>query len=301
MSKNIKLKRVVIKEELVELTGNYKLALVLNQLLYWTERVGPKRYNLFAKEEKNRNIEDTDNLKGGWVYKKAEEIADELMIGVTPKTARNWLKELEDQDYILSRKNPKQKWNHTKEYRVNLLKIQSDLQDLGFNLEGYINIFEDRKKSQQSPKSPKRNNFGSERNNYDSERNNFGSKRNNYGTITEITSDNTTKIEEEEGQNFKNEFSKQTLKLFKQIYDRNIQPYELKLIKERKLSEEVIHKALELTGTYNGQTLAYLLNILDEWKRKGISTVEGAEAEIKRYKQPDSEETMEAAYKKGYR
>src|SRR6056297_355527 len=106
MTKDIKLKRVVIKEELVELTGNYKLALVLNQLLYWTERVGTKRYNLFAKEERNRNINETNNLKGGWVYKKAEELANELMIGVTPETARNWLKELENQNYIISRKNP---------------------------------------------------------------------------------------------------------------------------------------------------------------------------------------------------
>ena len=80
MSKDIKLKRVVIKEELVELTGNYKLALMLNQLLYWTERVGPKRYNQFVKEELKREIDDTDNLKGGWIYNKAEEIAEELNI-----------------------------------------------------------------------------------------------------------------------------------------------------------------------------------------------------------------------------
>ena len=127
MSKDIKLKRVVIKEELVELTGNYKLALMLNQLLYWTERVGPKRYNQFVKEELKREIDDTDNLKGGWIYKKAEEIAEELMLNITSETARNWLKELEKQEYILSRKNPYEKWDHTKQYRVNLLKIQSDL------------------------------------------------------------------------------------------------------------------------------------------------------------------------------
>ena len=186
MSKDLKLKRVVIKEEFVELTGNYKLALVLNQLLYWTERVGPKRYNLFAKEERKRNINDTTNLKGGWVYKKAEEIAAELMMGITPETARNWLKELENQGYILSRKNPKEKWDHTKQYRVNLLKIQSDLQDLGFNLEGYINIFEKREKPLRSPKSPNRNNLGSKQNNYDS-------NLNNYDTIPEITSENTNR------------------------------------------------------------------------------------------------------------
>lgn len=31
-----KLKRVVIKQELVELTGDYRAALILNQFIYWT-------------------------------------------------------------------------------------------------------------------------------------------------------------------------------------------------------------------------------------------------------------------------
>ena len=34
-----KLKRVVIKQELVELTGDYRAALILNQFIYWTERM----------------------------------------------------------------------------------------------------------------------------------------------------------------------------------------------------------------------------------------------------------------------
>ena len=34
-----KLKRVVIKQELVELTGDYRPALILNQFIYWTERM----------------------------------------------------------------------------------------------------------------------------------------------------------------------------------------------------------------------------------------------------------------------
>ncbi|MFA9559513.1 hypothetical protein ACERII_19570 [Evansella sp. AB-rgal1] len=33
------LKCALIKEELVELTGDYKLSIVLNQLIYWTEFV----------------------------------------------------------------------------------------------------------------------------------------------------------------------------------------------------------------------------------------------------------------------
>ena len=34
-----KLKRAVIKEELVELTGDFRPALILNQFIYWIERM----------------------------------------------------------------------------------------------------------------------------------------------------------------------------------------------------------------------------------------------------------------------
>lgn len=52
-----KLKRAVIKEELVKLTGNYKLTLVLNQFIYWSSRVGKNRWNKFQKEELTRDID----------------------------------------------------------------------------------------------------------------------------------------------------------------------------------------------------------------------------------------------------
>jgi len=44
-----KLKRIIIKEELVELTGSYIDAVLLNQLLYWSERV--KDFDEFIKQE----------------------------------------------------------------------------------------------------------------------------------------------------------------------------------------------------------------------------------------------------------
>jgi hypothetical protein len=45
-----KLKRVVIKEELVALTGDIIEAIILNQFLYWSERV--EDFDKFIMEEK---------------------------------------------------------------------------------------------------------------------------------------------------------------------------------------------------------------------------------------------------------
>ena len=43
------LKRLVIKEELVNLTGSFKEVAILGQLLYWTERT--KDYGLYLQQE----------------------------------------------------------------------------------------------------------------------------------------------------------------------------------------------------------------------------------------------------------
>jgi len=49
---SMRLKRVVIKEELVALTGDYIKAILLNQFLYWSERV--EDFDLFILEEQQR-------------------------------------------------------------------------------------------------------------------------------------------------------------------------------------------------------------------------------------------------------
>ena len=145
---NRKLKRVVIKEELVELTGDFKSAIVLNQLIYWSERT--KDTDKFLNEERERiekygNYEfDSekaeiikDALTHGWIYKKASELAEDCMIGLSNATMGRILKNLIANGWIDERNNPIYKWDRTKQYRVNIAKIQSDLNKIGYALEGY--------------------------------------------------------------------------------------------------------------------------------------------------------------------
>ena len=61
MSEPKKLKRVVIKEELFALTGDFKEAIILNQFIYWSER-----------------IRDFDKLDADIVDFNLEELAYEL-------------------------------------------------------------------------------------------------------------------------------------------------------------------------------------------------------------------------------
>ena len=209
---NRKLKRVVIKEELVELTGDFKSAIVLNQLIYWSERT--KDTDKFLNEERERiekygNYEfDSekaeiikDALSHGWIYKKASELAEDCMIGLSNATMGRILKNLIANGWIDERSNPIYKWDRTKQYRVNIAKIQSDLNKIGYALEGYSlgtacnNSFQNENSSFNHEKSNFQNeklqiqNEKSELQNEKSELQNEKSQFQNEKAIPEITTE----------------------------------------------------------------------------------------------------------------
>ena len=136
MSKPEKLKRVVIKEELVALTDDYIAALALCQFLYWSERRND--FDKFILEEKQRQPELNADLTHGWIYKSIEELHTELMLkSLSPSTLRRRVETLIERGWIDRRRNPQFKWDKTWQYRPNIFKIQRDLFELGYSLEGY--------------------------------------------------------------------------------------------------------------------------------------------------------------------
>lgn len=141
-----KLRRAVIKEELVALTGNTNEAIVLNQMIYWSSRVEDSES--FIKEELDRarkfadgSIESLEDLKedfkNGWIYKSSNEMLEETMLSISRKTMDRIFNNLVENEWLSRRRNPKFKWDKTWQYRVNLNKIQNDLLKIGYNLEGY--------------------------------------------------------------------------------------------------------------------------------------------------------------------
>jgi len=134
-----KLPRAIIKKELVVLTGDFKKAILLQQMIYWSERV--MDYDSFIMEERARSIQngvDTNvELCNGWIYKTSEDLSEETMLGLSPKNIRIHLKKLIEMGYLIERKNPKYKWDRTLQYRVDIIKIQRDLKKLGYSLDDY--------------------------------------------------------------------------------------------------------------------------------------------------------------------
>ncbi|MCM3034259.1 hypothetical protein [Niallia sp. MER 6] len=144
------LKRAVIKEELVELTGNCAMAITLNQLLYWSKRVKDSD-GLIAEELARISTNKVSDLRYGWIYKSSEELSQEIMLG-SPSTVRRNLKELVNKKYIFERRNPnpRYKYDKTLQYRVNLVKIVEELNELGYRLEHFDIFYNDKVKSTDS-------------------------------------------------------------------------------------------------------------------------------------------------------
>ena len=129
--KNNELKVAVIRQELVELTGCYKKAIILNQFIYWHSRT--KDYDKFLKEEQERGAGKDLELRAGWIYKSAEELAEETMLDLKPSNMRKHIRSLVDEEWLQERRNPKYRFDRTLQYRINSQKIINELQKLGYN------------------------------------------------------------------------------------------------------------------------------------------------------------------------
>lgn len=125
----------VIREDLVALTQDYKAAVVLHQLIYWTKRVHD--FDQFLQEEHNRNPECNVAFRHGWIIKTAQDLANETMLGLSRQTIRIILKNLIELEVIEEAYHDDNKWDKTTKYRLNLVKLQESLFTLGYPLSDF--------------------------------------------------------------------------------------------------------------------------------------------------------------------
>jgi DNA-binding MarR family transcriptional regulator len=129
------LKRAVLREEFAALTGDAFQALVLNQFIYWVQKVND--FDDFIREEQERNPDCNVSLRHGWIYKKAQDLIEETMLQMSDITMRRIIKALVEKGWIEERTNPDNRWNKVLQYRPDLKKIQQDLYGLGYALPGF--------------------------------------------------------------------------------------------------------------------------------------------------------------------
>jgi hypothetical protein len=137
------LKRAVIKEEYVAITGDMMEAIILNQFIYWSERV--RDFDKFIQEERERKAKYSPNNKDveeilpchGWIYKKAIELKEEIMSTDSEKTINRYLTSLVEKGFLERRNNPNFKYDRTYQYRVNFCIVIDSLGSKGYLLQDY--------------------------------------------------------------------------------------------------------------------------------------------------------------------
>lgn len=138
-----KLKRVVIKEELVALTKDSIKAIILNQMIFWGETIERMDQQVYGEIDAYKKLGNDEfiyklekKLRHGWFYKTADEMNEEIMIS-TRATVDRKMKELVTAGFFETRKNPKNKWDKKNQYRVRFHFIREELAKLGYTLDGY--------------------------------------------------------------------------------------------------------------------------------------------------------------------
>ncbi|WP_374724114.1 hypothetical protein [Calidifontibacillus erzurumensis] len=141
-----KLRRAVIREELLALTRDWGKAIILDKILFWTglvyemERSDRERIEEMKKIDPEKAAEFESKLRDGWFYKTVEEFEEEIFGVQSSKTINRKLNELILENYVLADKSGarnKTKYDRKIWYRANIELIQRDLLRLGYPLEGY--------------------------------------------------------------------------------------------------------------------------------------------------------------------
>ena len=122
---------IMIREELVTLTGDPSIAALLGQFMYWSQQVTD--FSLYLEEEKKSSSKNQP-LNHGWFHKSIHELIEETMLNVSVMTLHRYLRFLVERKWIQTRTNPECKWDGRTQYRVNLSKLFREFHEHGYNI-----------------------------------------------------------------------------------------------------------------------------------------------------------------------
>lgn len=137
------LKRVVIKEELLALCENdFTEAIILHQMIFWQGTINRADSEIHNEIEQRKKLgldysKLENKLRNGWFWKTAQELSEEIMGIKSRRTCSRALESLTEKKFLLSKPNIRGKWDNTLGYKVDLDYINSELEKLGYSLQGY--------------------------------------------------------------------------------------------------------------------------------------------------------------------
>jgi hypothetical protein len=126
------------REEYYGITHNMLEAIILNQMIYWSERVSD--FDQFIAEEKQRlegKSDGSDGQRYGWIRKSAAELKEEIMTESCGRTVSRKLDSLVEKGFLLRRSNPNYHYDHKYQYRVNFKAILPAMDACGLTMINY--------------------------------------------------------------------------------------------------------------------------------------------------------------------
>lgn len=139
-----RLKSIPVKEEFqVLFEGDVYKSMVMQQMLYWTDRVDD--FDKFIEEERMRSTKSNPKrepsnmeLSHGWIFKSAVQLCEEFfMLPNKQETLRRCLNELYEDGYLDRRNNPNDAFDKVYQYKVKLPFLRDQLLKVGYILQGY--------------------------------------------------------------------------------------------------------------------------------------------------------------------
>lgn len=130
-----KMKKAVLREDMMALTQDVTQALVIGQMLYWTKTLDKVNDWLF---EENKRLAEAElpqyEYNYGWIYKSAREMREDLMNAFSEDAIQRAFSALVTKGVLMKRHNPLVRYDRKLHYRVDILLLRRLLKDRGYEM-----------------------------------------------------------------------------------------------------------------------------------------------------------------------
>ena len=131
----VRMKKAVLREDIMMLTQDVTQALVLGQMLYWTKTLDTVNNWIF---EENKRLAESDlpqhEYNYGWIYKSAREMREDLMCAFSEDAIQRAFSTLVTKGVFMTRSNPRVRYDRTLQYRIDLVFLRRLLKDRGYEM-----------------------------------------------------------------------------------------------------------------------------------------------------------------------
>jgi hypothetical protein len=130
-----RMKKAVLREDMMALTQEVTQAMVLGQMLYWTKTLDKVNDWLFEENKRLAEVElPQHEYNYGWIYKSAREMREDLMNAFSEDAIQRAFSALVTKGVFMKRHNPIVRYDRKLQYRIDIIFLRRLLKDRGYEM-----------------------------------------------------------------------------------------------------------------------------------------------------------------------